>query len=213
MTSMDNELRGQMPNPLLTNKFSEIYSTGGKLWKGVESASGRGSDTATTARVREMLPRIVHGLGVNTLLDAGCGDWNWMRQIDLGNVEYHGVDIVPGIIDANRQKYPHHDWGVADITSDTLFKADLILCRSVLFHLSLDNVHKAVANLKSTGSPWLLTTTYPLHAKDWDEIKDGGFHPVNFERSPFNWPKPYLLIPETNELEGWLGLFKLSEIS
>jgi hypothetical protein len=51
----------------------------------------------------ELLPR----LNVQTVLDAPCGDWNWMRLVDLSEVEYIGADILRTVIERNRSNYSH----------------------------------------------------------------------------------------------------------
>lgn len=198
--------------PDLQGTFSEIYKTGTK-WKGKESKSGRGSDMATTTHVREMLPELVKSMKITSILDAGCGDWNWMQHVEFPkSVTYIGMDIVPEVIHANEDKFPGVDFRIGNVAEDPLPYVQLILCRHVLFHLSLANVWKALANFKSSGAEWLLTTTYPDYDKDFVDIPDGRWHKLNLEKFPFLLPKPYLLLPETEGLEGQLALFKLSEI-
>ena len=40
-----------------------------------------------------------------SLLDAPCGDFNWMRHVPLGGVSYTGADVVPELIARNRRDY------------------------------------------------------------------------------------------------------------
>ena len=197
----------------LQGVFTKIYAEGGKRWKGIESKSGRGSDLATTKRVLEMLPVLLEGLHITSMLDAGCGDWNWMSRIQFPKrMQYLGVDIVPGLIVENCQKYPDQHFRCMDLAGDQLDACEFILCRSVLFHLSFANVKRVLDNFKSTGARWLLTTTYPFYHEVGKDIPDGSFHRLNLEATPFTWPMPHLLIPEGNELDGWLGLWNLKDL-
>ena len=83
--------------------FWEIYS--GNLWGSAESKSGLGSELAATQEVRALLPRLLAELGVDVLLDVPCGDFNWMRHVDLPVREYIGGDIVPPLIDSLRASF------------------------------------------------------------------------------------------------------------
>ena len=60
--------------------FEEHYRT--NAWQGDESVSGTGSSLAATEVVRTVLPQIVSGFGITTLLDVPCGDFNWMQHLD-----------------------------------------------------------------------------------------------------------------------------------
>src|SRR5262249_7114385 len=113
-----------------------MYRTNG--WFQSESISGPGSTLQATEHLRSVLREIIRDLGVSSLLDAGCGDFNWMKEVDLGEVEYIGVDVVASeIIERNNQLYgaKNRHFMVKDITRDDLPKVDLILCRDCLPHL------------------------------------------------------------------------------
>ena len=54
----------------------------------------------------------------------------------------------------------------ADITRDPLPRADLVLCREVLFHFPDDDVLRALGNLRArTRATWLLTTSFRAHRR------------------------------------------------
>jgi hypothetical protein len=100
--------------------FSEIYHMNG--WQDPESVSGRGSTLARTKIIMSHLPSLLQELHAETLLDAACGDFNWMRYTDLGNVRYVGLDVVPNLIRRNRQLYEtqRRTFIMADITRQRL---------------------------------------------------------------------------------------------
>jgi len=85
-------------------RFERIYrrnSLGGRV-----SRSGLGSDPEATVAVRAALPGLVRELGVRTLVDVPCGDFQWMRQVSLPGVErYIGLDIVPGGLRTHHWRY------------------------------------------------------------------------------------------------------------
>ena len=69
-------------------------------------AAGLSPGYVTTMRTyTDALPALVKELGVRSLLDAPCGDFNWMRHVDLDGVEYTGGDVVPELVARNRELY------------------------------------------------------------------------------------------------------------
>jgi 2-polyprenyl-3-methyl-5-hydroxy-6-metoxy-1,4-benzoquinol methylase len=71
------------------------------------------------------------------------------RCCPSANVDYTGIDIVPSLIEVNRERVARGELSgrflVADITRDVLPRADVILCRDCLVHLSFLNIARAVA--------------------------------------------------------------------
>src|SRR4051812_27850000 len=61
--------------------FSDIYRN--NSWGDAESVSGRGSTLARTEVIRRSLPGLLESVGARSLLDAPCGDFNWMRHVEL----------------------------------------------------------------------------------------------------------------------------------
>lgn len=155
------------------------------------SVSGEGSDlTIHTEVIRKELPNLFKELNIKTILDAPCGDFNWMKEVDLTNVDYIGMDIVDQIIDDNRSKYikPNITFTNANIIEDELPTVDIVLCRDCLVHLTYENIFKVVDNFKKSKSTYLLTTTYPNLEYKNNELT-GIWRPLNLEKYPFNFSK------------------------
>jgi len=192
------------------DKFSEIYRN--NLWNNEESRSGGGSTVSRTSEIRNKLPEMFRRLGIGTVCDAGCGDFNWMRHVDLGNIRYIGVDIVKKMIDENNARYGKANVSFLerDVIIEELPTSDLILCRECLFHLSFQDVFSAIINFKKSGAKYLLTTHHPDFGENVD-IVTGLCRGINFEISPLNFPKPIHAISE-NLTEKCLALWVLDEI-
>lgn len=205
------EARAAWQRPSLPKVFSEIYHK--NLWKDPESVSGRGSTLARAATIMARLPPLLEELRAETLLDAPCGDFNWMRHTDLGRVRYIGGDVVPDLIERNRRLYGGggRTFLVLDVTKSRLPRADVILCRDCLIHLSFARIRSAVANFKRSGATYLACTTHTSVRENTD-CPDGGWRSVNLELPPFNFPRPLKLIVEDEELGKCLGVWRLGEL-
>src|SRR6201999_2165672 len=200
----------------LRERFQRIHDT--NLWGAAESTSGLGSEIDATAALRAELPDLLRRLGVQTLLDAPCGDGGWIASADLG-VGVTGVDVVPDLIAAlQRRSHSDRDYRLADLTCDPLPRADAILCRDCLVHFSFANIARAVENFRRSGAAWLITTTF-LEWQTNIDCEDGDWRALNFERAPFAWGAPAELLNE-NCMEaggGWrdksLGVWHLADIA
>lgn len=168
-------------------RFDRIYKTGqwthGDL--GHESLSGYGSTIEATKNVREGLPALLKELRATRLLDVGCGDFNWMKWVDLP-CPYIGVDIVESVVKANRAQYENDQraFRCLDAVEDALPSVDVVLCREVLFHLSMADATKLLANIRQSGARYLLATTDPEVAVNRD-IPSGEWREINLELPPY----------------------------
>jgi hypothetical protein len=180
----------------LAQRFDLIHRT--NLWGADSSVSGVGSELAATATLRRELSKLLRDLDVRALLDLPCGDFGWMAHVDLAGVRYLGADIVPALIAANTAHHARPDriaFRHLDLVDDPLPAADLILCRDCLVHLSFAHIHRALRNIRRSGSRWLLTTTF-LQITSNGDIDDGDWRPLNLQRAPFDFPEPAAVIVE-----------------
>src|SRR5438128_4830907 len=108
------------------------------IWGDPESVSGAGSGLFRTSSFRDQIPQLLNELGARSLLDAGCGDFNWMKEISFPVERYIGIDIVPELVSHNGQRYSDakRSFIHGDVARDKLPRADVILCRDCLVHFS-----------------------------------------------------------------------------
>lgn len=177
--------------------FTHIYQT--NAWGNKESVSGPGSTLKETSKIRKEIPALLKTLGIKRILDAPCGDFNWLKEIDLSFLQlYIGVDIVEEIIELNNEQYSNirRKFLHKNILTDSLPQADIIMCRDCLVHFPIKDIWQALNNFKKTGARYLLTTTFTGCALNKDMPKVGGWRPLNLELAPFNFPKPLVCIQE-----------------
>lgn len=192
--------------------FSDIYRN--NSWADPESVSGRGSTLGRTEAIRRELPALLNSVGAKSLLDAPCGDFNWMQYVNLGDIEYIGADVVPELIARNRdiERNTGRVFAVLNITRDELPEVDVILCRDCFIHFSFRDIHAAITNFKRSNSVFLLATTH-INVRENVDIQTGDWRSVNLQLPPFNFPQPERLIVEDSELGKCLGMWKLEELS
>lgn len=166
-------------------------------WGGRQSVSGTGSDAQQTRVIVQALPPLLRRLGVRSLLDIPCGDFEWMSRVDLAGIDYTGADIVAPLIEANRRRHarPGVRFEVLDVTRDRLPPVDLVLCRDCLVHLPLAQAQQALANIAASGARYLLTTTFSGRPVNVD-IEIGKWRTLNLQQPPFGLPPPLELINE-----------------
>ncbi|MDX2151617.1 MAG: class I SAM-dependent methyltransferase [Bryobacteraceae bacterium] len=192
--------RDEMAELDLRRRFEYIYRE--NLWSNAESRSGEGSSAEETRLLRVELPRTLAELGAGSLLDVPCGDFHWLSEVELG-IPYIGGDIVEELVARNRERYsrPGREFVTLDLTRDALPKADAILCRDCLVHLSFANIERALENMQRSGARFFLLTTF-LGQEENRDIEDGDWRPLNFTRAPFHLPAPVRAIVEGCEEAG-----------
>lgn len=170
--------------------FSEIYKK--NLWKSQESRSGEGSELSQTKNLIEILPSMLEQFQIKTIIDAPCGDFNWMKHVPLNrDLHYIGLDIVPELINDNQKKYGNSQYRfqLADLTKNQLPKAELLFCRDCLFHLSYKDIYLVLNNFVQSDIPFLLTTTH-LNTSNFknSDIQTGSFRQIDLFSEPFFLP-------------------------
>ena len=163
-----------------------------------------------------MLPIIIKEQNCSSLLDVPCGDFYWMKLVDL-NIVYIGGDIVATIIEKNQKQYSNQNrkFIKLDIVKDKLPGCDLLLCRDCLVHFSDQDVFKAIRNIKTSGIKFLLATTF-FSRKNNINIPTGSWRPINLQLPPFNFPAPNKLVVEKCPVEKYddksLGLWEITDL-
>lgn len=165
--------------------------------KGNESVSGPGSTLEATVALRFFLQGLFQQYKIKTFVDAPCGDFNWMKEVDLTGITYHGLDIVDDIIEHNKEKYTadNLNFQVADICTDPLPRGDMFMCRECLFHLRYQDILLFWKNFLASENELLFVTSEDVRSNS-DMPKPGGFENRNFDRRPFRLPRPLVQVPD-----------------
>lgn len=164
-----------------------------------ESASGPGSSQDAARPALQLLRRTLRQRPIRTVLDLGCGDWNWMQALGLPgvgqdlNIRYEGWDASPDLIaelTARHGQPGQIDFALRDITTAPLPQVDLIIARDVLFHLPLPQSVPLVARLRQSCR-FFLSTSFLTEPDNSDiegylPIEGWGFYRINLNAAPFD---------------------------
>lgn len=174
------------------DKFIWIYKN--KYWAwGTGSVSGSGSTIKYTENLRAELPALISSYDIKSILDAPCGDFQWMSLLlPVLKVKYIGADIVPDLIAHLNLKYKDTNTNFIrlDLISQEFPISDLMICRDCLFHLNYDEIKSVLSNFLNSKTQYLLVTTHKNRgAFSNKNIQTGDFRLIDLFTPPFNFPK------------------------
>jgi len=177
--SVERTVKALLPLPVLNvvralrrkstrQVFSQIYKD--NVWENSGDSSqpfysGSGSHDA---RIVSAYVRAVRGFLATfdkkpDVVDLGCGDFCVGSQIRAHCNKYVACDIVPDLIEFNKNKYASLDvdFRVLDLTTGKLPAGDIVFVRQVLQHLSNKQIARAVKSLGSRYKYLVLTEHLP----------------------------------------------------
>lgn len=174
--------------------FTEVYKN--KVWganEEGEGCSGSGAKLETTEEYRNYLQTFLNDNDIRTVVDVGCGDWAWSWAIDWSNTHYYGYDVVKSLIQKNQANYssPNIHFIYGDATAIDLPKADLLLCKDVLQHLTLKDIHSLIAQFHKFKYCIIQNDVDNLYGKDPNhngEIPRGSGRSLDLTEPPFSLP-------------------------
>ncbi len=185
-----------------------------ELATGRESISGPGSTVAYTSAAREWLKQVIARENIRSVADIPCGDYNWFGHIGLPpEIAYAGYDAVPEVVEAARVKSPGGNFAVANALLDVFPRADLILCRDFIVHLTLEHGRTVLDNFIASGSRYLAVTNFPRIEKneELEQVPAGwGWRRLNMALPPFDLGPPLDAVCEDEPWIKYLALYRLS---
>jgi len=175
------------------DRFNYIYKN--NFWSSNESVSGIGSELRNTINIQKEIKKLIVDYKIINILDAPCGDFNWIKHILNEKINYIGADIVKELIDINNIKYKKKNINFfnLNIILDKLPKSDIMICRDCLIHFSFKNINKFLYNFCNSEIKYILLTNYKSidnnKINNYD-IEDGDCRMLDLSNKPFNLPEP-----------------------
>jgi SAM-dependent methyltransferase len=151
-----------------------------------------------------VVPELLHAAGASSVLVLGAGTGR--QYAYLGDFDVSGIDISPKLVKLCRQRYPHVETSVADVTRLEHESVDAVLSSAVLQHVrpaeipeTIERICHVAASLVVLrectslaaprdyqfahdyralfGAPWTL-----VHAETTDEFPDVAVELMAFAR-------------------------------
>lgn len=193
----------------LARRFTVIYDRGdwNRHDRG-QPSSGEGSSLANTAGVRDAICAAAEdffsGQRVLRIVDAPCGDMTWMPALlkmlaeRFDRIEYVGIDIVPKLIEKNREiESPSANVALhfecLDVTRDEIPACDLFFCKDLINHLRNRDILRLISNLRRSQWKYAMITSNRGYSNRELRIRspDASRH-VDLQAPPFSLPPPAL---------------------
>lgn len=162
------------------------------------NGSGSGSSPDNTVQYRTFLATYMRQHDVTSVLDVGCGDWQFSRLIEWPG-PYLGIDLVPELIGYNHVAYggPLRRFECADVFDlPPGGIADLILVKDLLQHWP----DADIARLRGRLDGYRALITYDLGSGD--DIAPGGYRPLDLTADRYGWPVTEVLRYDSVSHEG-----------
>jgi hypothetical protein len=189
--------------------FSGIYDNFG--FGSTESRSGPGSTLEETRLLRDRIKDLIKVYDIKSVVDAPCGDFNWMKEIVFSFERYMGGDIVEACIKENNERYSNSriKFITLDLLKDEIPEGDLLIVRDIIGHFPIEDGKKIVDNILKSNCKYLLSTTWAKKIENnWSKCNPndvhrenegaeyGRFYPVNLMAEPFNFPEAEVFLEE-----------------
>lgn len=176
--------------PSIETTMTEIYTR--NLWGCPTTRSG---PTATPERSMELaqnLPELFRSLGIQSMIDVGCGDFGWMSTVDLTGIEYLGVDIVTDLVDSLQQNYTKSNikFQKMNVLEEPPESADLWFCRDFLNLLDFQQTAAFFSKYLESKSLYLALTTVESNQQNSQDGYPGIQRMLDLFQEPFSAPEP-----------------------
>ena len=173
---------------IIKNTFSKIYKD--DVWNG---GSGPGSSIENTKEYVEFLNDYIEENKIESVLDIGCGDWQFSHTINWK--KYVGIDPVENVIIKNKLNYENISNNIYFTCSDAVpfldrvkERFDLVIIKDVFCHLPTPLIQQIIDLIKINNYPKVLSINDYLPNSDYynDECLIGCHRPIYLELHPFN---------------------------
>lgn len=168
--------------------FEDIYRN--EVW-GRGQGSGGGSSPFITTGYRDFLQKLLVDLNIKSVIDFGCGDWQFSQLINWSGISYYGYDCVRTIIENDQKKFGRQNirFDYADEVDQIDQRADLLIIKDVLIHWPNETIKKFLQDCRNRDRFKYVLITNSKSGKIVEnnfDISVGGFHSLDINAEPFN---------------------------
>ena len=167
----------------MKERFEKIYAT--NEWV---RGSGEGSSPINNRGYVAFLERFIRDRSMSSVVDLGCGDWQFSKNIDWGSARYDGYDIVSSVVSKNKELYATKNVSFNLYSGNFLDlpRADLIIAKDVLQHWSNETILQFLPILGRYKYALLTNCVNPTGDTLNADVEDGGFRYLDLRLAPFS---------------------------
>lgn len=166
----------------MNQRFEDIYAT--NEW---QHGSGEGSLAEHTQGYVAFLERFLQERGITSVVEMGCGDWQFSKDVQWGRASYQGFDVVQSVIAANQARHAREGVSFHFYSGEPaeLPEAELLIVKDVLQHLSDRAVADFLPHISRYRYALLTNCVNPRGPTVHRDIADGDFRYLDLRLSPF----------------------------
>jgi SAM-dependent methyltransferase len=167
----------------MKERFEKIYER--NEW---QYGSGEGSLILYTRSYINFLQNFFAENHIKSVVDFGCGDWQFSQYIDWSGIQYYGFDLVESVIDNNKKHYdqPNISFHLFHGEDNELPNADLFIAKDVLQHWSNESIKAFIPTLANYPMSLITNCVNPYGITANIDINEGEFRPLDLRLPPFN---------------------------
>ena len=167
----------------MSSRFEQIYA--GNEWG---HGSGEGSLPEHNQGYVKFLEDFLVRHAVKTVVEMGCGDWQFSSDIRWGGASYQGFDVVPAVVLANQQRHARDGISFTRYSGDPaeLPAADLLIVKDVLQHLNDASVRRTLEYFPRFRQVLATNCVNPRGPTVHRDIADGDFRYLDLRQPPFS---------------------------
>jgi SAM-dependent methyltransferase len=153
------------------------------------AGSGPGSHPYFTIEYRALIQRFISLNDIGSIVDIGCGDWQFSRFIDFGRADYLGFDVVRSVVERNQTMYASNNikFDMMPDNVDMVPSGDLLILKDVLQHLPNHDVFDILNSVIKRFQFVLITNSYEKidTAQNIDLPNHGAFRCLDLTAKPY----------------------------
>ncbi|GJM08237.1 MAG: hypothetical protein DHS20C11_05130 [Lysobacteraceae bacterium] len=165
--------------------FEEIYAR--NVWG---YGSGAGSLAINNVGYIAFLQNFLSRHGIRSVVDLGCGDWQFSSLVDWAGIDYRGYDVARSVIAKNQRHFsaPSVTFKAIEDHRFELPGADLLIVKDVLQHWSDTAIAGFLPQLSKFRHALLINCVNPSGPTTNKDTQTGGFRCLDLRLPPWNLP-------------------------
>jgi len=156
--------------------------------------SGSGSTVENTNQYRWFVQNFIRSNKIRSIVDIGCGDWQFSKLIDWSGINYIGLDVSDVVLENTRIfARPGISFQEANALKDPLPQADLAILKDVIQHWTNAEILEFWPKLQNFKMALITNGLYPGNPQITNmDIQAGQWRPVDLTIEPFNLKGNYV---------------------